>query len=304
VLVGLVLAVAVPLAKAEESQDKKPVKPAHVVLHNELLAEQQTLQRLQTEWLLQLAKTKQSLDKKGTALAGRESEVCAKLLDSARELPALYETVTARLDGGSLANLPTIEKTLKASTKLTGELHRVCEVLKSAPPEAFRTERALSDEETALALSVVEAANWAETMHSNGTADAAPLRAILEDRLKRFKALDSSRATKPVARSSVQGLAASLDKMLADGGLLGPAPPPPDRPGDTLPTKGSPIDRSGADHNFVRNLQSAFESLRDSNSRLIAVAGLRQLADRQQRLHDRLQKQRDEVVSRLLEGIE
>ena len=309
----LAMVLVAPLSAGQKEREKPAAKPpAHVVLHDELLQEQQTLQRLQTEWLLQLLKTKQRLDKAGTEAAKQESAICAKLLESARELPGLYEAAIARLENSSLTNVAATEKTLKATKRLSDELHRACAALQKAPKGTFATERSADEKFFQL---------WTALGEASGRNRAAELLDTIEKR-RDPKALGQMREFFKSQEKVCEQLfalyadaqdgakAARLKKLLAKDGLfdqidasLAVVEPPPVGPPGESPAPG----RSDALLQLrkeLKELQGSYSSLPDAASRIIVVVGLRQLADRQQRLHDRLQKQRDEVVTRLLEGIE
>jgi hypothetical protein len=279
-----------------------------------LLQEQQTLQRLQTEWLLQLLKTKQRLDKTGTDTAKQEAAVCAKLLESARELPSLYETATMRLKDASLTNLPATEHTLKATKRLAEELRRASSVLQQAPANAFKVERAADEASSQFWIAVWEASarNPAVELLDaiERTRDPKAVRDLREFVKRQAKVCEQ--LAEFYSASQDKAKAAHFKKLLAKGGLLDrietslalievPPPVPPPVPPAPEPPASAQTD---AIAQLRKDLQAGFGAADNTADRLIVVVGLRQLADRQQRLHERLQKQRDEVLSQLLGEIE
>jgi hypothetical protein len=281
----------------------------------DLLQQQQGLHRLQTEWLLQLVKTKQGLEKQTGVSAKLEAAACARLLDGARDLPELYDAAVVRLKQPAFTSLPVLKDAMKATGQLSAALTQALMLLQKTPPEAFASERALEPKDAALGLNLLEAAdeigvaiNLLDRIEENR--DPMPVKSAQQIVRKSKETCQAAlkacqklkEAKQPLV--DVEKIVTPLSGLLDDKGPFA-------RSEDalrSLETAYSPKAVDPANPNLaraeLRELQTGFKPLRTETARLVVVGGLPELALRQEVLHTRLKKHHDDVVFKLLDGLD
>jgi hypothetical protein len=298
-VVSLACVAATPLAAAQKDKELEPPPPAHELLRQELLQEQQTLYRLQTEWLLQIVKLKQRLNKDGAPK--QEAALCNQLLSRVRELPALYDSAVIRFKEPPYSNLMLVRETLKATGALTTELQRAQQMVLKGPADSFAAERALPAKEAAIGLALLEAGD--EVGLAVGVLGDIGLRVDRpQARQSAIKLLQKSKTTCQSALVVVKSwpksdtAAVPLADLCKEGGPFATAEAAlanidTDQLTDQAKTK-------------LRDLRAGFRPLHEAMARVVVIGGLADLTQRQQRLHERLQKYHDETVQKLLDGLQ
>jgi hypothetical protein len=309
---GLALCLPVSAGVKGKEKEKEPEKPPpHVILRDEMLRDQQALQRLHSEWLLQVVKLKQQLGRQEGAAAKQDADGCAKLVSATLELPALYDEAIIRIKQSSLVALPSVKEVLKATKDVADALKKANAVLQKAPPEFFPEERALSAEQTIMIVALLDTEDLAgamrrfDAMEKGGDpAVISAAREVVQKKRQTCQAMldtlqsaDSSKESK-VPPALAKKISAPLKELLSDKGAFVSAE------SALVTTDKLDPDAPARARKELGALQTAFDPLRTACSRIVVVVRLRELENRQQGLHDRLKKHHDAMLGKLLEGID